>query len=142
MKLHHSLITILLLVCIACKSSPEKGATTKQTTNNENTTKPTVIHRVNAKTFSDKITALPNEQIVDVRTPGEFAEGAIDDAVNINYYDSDFAKQAGVQLDKNKPVMLYCAGGVRSAKAAKMLEKQGFTEVYDLDKGYKGWGKK
>lgn len=137
MKSHHILIAILLLTCIACKSSSEK-----QTTNTKNATKPTIIHRINAKAFSDKMTTLPNEQIVDVRTPGEFAKGAINDAVNINYYDSDFGKQAAAQLDKSKPVMLYCAGGVRSAKAAKTLKNQGFTEVYDLEKGYKSWENK
>jgi len=147
MELHQVLIAILLLTCIACKSSFEKPiatkqTTTKQTTNAENTTKSTAIHKVNAKIFLDKLGALPNEQIVDVRTFGEFAKGAINDAVNINYYDGDFGKQAGAQLDKNKPVMLYCAGGTRSAKAAKVLEKQGFTEIYDLEKGYKGWGNK
>lgn len=100
-----------------------------------------VIHRVDAKTFTKTIKELPNEQIVDVRTPDEFAEGAIDNAVNMNYHDSDFAEQAVGKLDKNKPVMLYCAGGVRSAKAAKILKKQGFTEIYDLEKGYSSWKK-
>jgi len=57
----------------------------------------------------------------------------------MNYHDRDFAEQTAGKLDKNKPVLLYCAGGVRSAKAAKILKKQGFTEIYDLKNGYTGW---
>ncbi len=127
-------IIVLAISLVACKSSSEEKISTP-------TTSTKVIHRVDTKTFAKTIEELPDEQIVDVRTPGEFAEGAIDNAVNMNYHDSDFAEQAVGKLDKNKPVMLYCAGGVRSAKAAKILKKQGFTQIYDLEKGYSSWKK-
>lgn len=135
MKLQYILI-VLMLAFGACKSSLEKKTATTTTAN---TSKQTVIKRVDNTTFAKAIKTLSNEQIVDVRTPGEFSKGAIENAVNMNYHDRDFAEQAVGKLDKNKPVMLYCAGGVRSAKAAKILKKQGFKEIYDLESGYTGW---
>ncbi|PJA06645.1 MAG: rhodanese-like domain-containing protein, partial [Flavobacteriales bacterium CG_4_10_14_0_2_um_filter_35_18] len=46
-------------------------------------------------------------QLVDVRTPSEFATGHIGKSVNIDYYDQDFSAKIG-KLDKSKPIYLYC----------------------------------
>ena len=77
-------------------------------------------------------------QLVDVRTPEEFNEGYIAKAQNINYesptFDEDITK-----LDKNKPVILYCQAGVRSAKCADKMVKAGFVKVYDLEGGISKW---
>lgn len=77
-------------------------------------------------------------QLVDVRTPGEYAGGHLKNARLINYYDADFATQIG-KLDKSKPVMVYCAAGSRSADAAKQLGQLGFKTVYDLEGGMRAW---
>ncbi len=79
-----------------------------------------------------------NSQIVDVRTPEEFAEGHIGKAVNMNVNDNDFESKIAT-LDKEKPVMVYCRSGGRSAKAAGILKEKGFKHVYDLDGGMIGW---
>ncbi|MBK7871137.1 MAG: rhodanese-like domain-containing protein [Saprospiraceae bacterium] len=80
-------------------------------------------------------------QLVDVRTPKEFEEGSIGNALNINYQAEDFA--AKIQdLDKNKPVYIFCRSGVRSGKAAKVMEGLGFNKVYDLQGGYLAWPQK
>ena len=76
--------------------------------------------------------------IVDVRTPEEYSEGKIGDAMNIDYYSADFKKQAEA-LDKTKPVLVYCRSGGRSGKSAEILEEMGFTEIYNLEGGYMGW---
>lgn len=139
----YTFLIILAMGLIACKSSSQKETTNSNPTTQVVTptkSEKTVIHRVDNATFNAKL-ADSNVQLVDVRTPGEYAKGAIDNSVNINYHDRDFAEQTAGKLDKNKPVMLYCAGGVRSAKAAKILKKQGFTEIYDLENGYGGWEK-
>ncbi len=44
-----------------------------------------------------------------------------------------------VTADKNKTVVLYCAGGMRSALAAESLKKMGFKRPVSLIGGYKGW---
>lgn len=77
-------------------------------------------------------------QIVDVRTPGEFSEGHIANAVNMDVTSDDFESKIEA-LDKDKPVMVYCKAGGRSAKAAGILKDKGFKQVYDLDGGMIGW---
>lgn len=134
----YTFLIVLTLGFIACKSSSQKETANQAATPAKS--EKTVIHRVDNAAFNAKL-ADSDVQLVDVRTPGEHAKGAIENSVNINYHDRDFAEQVAGKLDKNKPVMLYCAGGVRSAKAAKILEKQGFKEIYDLENGYGGWEK-
>ena len=78
-----------------------------------------------------------NKQLVDVRTPGEFSQGHIPGATNINLHDDSFNDRVS-QLDKSEPVMVYCAVGGRSATAASRLRSMGF-KVYDLKGGIRGW---
>jgi len=80
-------------------------------------------------------------QLVDVRTPEEFASGHLENAVNINFYADDFKDRIN-EMDKEKEVYLYCRSGGRSAKAAKELEAMGFKKVYDLEGGILKWQKK
>ena len=81
-----------------------------------------------------------NRQLIDVRTPQEYASGHIQHAVNINWNDQKLFTESLKGFDKNKPVYLYCRSGVRSAKAAAQLSKQGFT-VYDIQGGILEWEK-
>lgn len=77
-------------------------------------------------------------QLLDVRTPAEYAAGAIPDAANLDVKQADFAARADSLLDKSRPVAVYCKGGVRSRRAASQLVQKGYT-VYNLDKGYDSW---
>lgn len=79
-----------------------------------------------------------NVKLLDVRTPDEFNAGAIDNAINIDYFEANF-KDELLQLDKNQPLAIYCKSGGRSGRAAKLLKKLGFKEVYDLKGGYLNW---
>lgn len=94
---------------------------------------------VNAATFKKLIETKPG-QVLDVRTPEEWAEGTINGAIKINYYDKDFADQLD-KLDKTKPVYVYCKVGGRSGGAAKQMKKMGFKQVYNLEGGIKAWDK-
>lgn len=75
--------------------------------------------------IKDKIKA--GAAIIDVRTPDEFADGHYEGARNIP------VNVLGNRLDevgpKDRPVVLYCASGARSAMAAKMLKASGFADV-------------
>ena len=84
---------------------------------------------------------IPNLQLIDVRTPEEFAQGHIDGALNLNFYDDDFTQQLEQKLDKNRPVMLYCRSGNRSGQAASQMVTMGFKELYDLKGGFMAWPK-
>jgi rhodanese-related sulfurtransferase len=77
-------------------------------------------------------------QLVDVRTPEEFQDGAIAHAKNINVNDANF-KENIAKLDKKKPVYIYCRSGARSQKAAKIMVDLGFEQVIDLQGGYMNW---
>ena len=92
---------------------------------------------VDAKNFKAKLTE-EGVQIVDVRTPNEYAQGNIAGSTNIDYFGKDFQSQLNT-LDKSKPVLVYCAVGGRSGKAAKQMKKMGFMVVYDLKGGYNNW---
>ena len=84
--------------------------------------------------------AKENIQLLDVRSPKEIKEGFIKKAKFANYFDADFYDKASNQLDKNKPVYLYCRSGNRSGKSAKILQEKGF-EVYNVLGGYNQWKK-
>lgn len=75
-------------------------------------------------------------QLVDVRTPEEFKEGEIDDALNIDFLQNESFTTQFEKLDKEEPVYIYCRSGNRSGKAANQLQKMGFKEIYDLEGGY------
>lgn len=76
--------------------------------------------------------------LIDVRTPGEYEQGHLENALNINIADESFKEEVG-KLDKSEPVYVYCKVGGRSAKAASMLEEMGFEQVYDLEGGIRNW---
>ena len=90
-----------------------------------------------ATTFEKKMSA-PNVQLIDVRTPEEFAEGHLPKAVNIDVNSDDFETKV-TSLDKEQPVMVYCKMGGRSAKAAEKLKELGFKNITDLDGGFSNW---
>ena len=77
-------------------------------------------------------------QLIDVRTSEEYSKGFIEEAQNIDYNSTDFANKIS-KLDKNKPVLLYCAMGGRSSKASKVFKSQGFKNIYDLKGGFLSW---
>ena len=89
----------------------------------------------------DEFSALFDDQQVqrlDVRTLGEYSEGHIPGALNINVLDEAFAAMADSVLQKTEPVALYCRSGKRSKKAAALLSAKGYS-VYELDKGFNAW---
>ncbi|GGD88647.1 rhodanese-like domain-containing protein [Planktosalinus lacus] len=80
-------------------------------------------------------------QLIDVRTEGEFNDGSIQRAQNICVTTNGF-KEKVKNLDKEKPVYLYCKSGKRSANAAEILKEMGFKEIYDMTGGYDEWSEK
>jgi phage shock protein E len=66
--------------------------------------------------------------LLDVRTPGEFAEGHVDGAINVPLQ----ALPAGAaSVDRDRPVVVYCQSGGRSAQARSILSAEGYT-VHDM----------
>jgi rhodanese-related sulfurtransferase len=73
--------------------------------------------------------------ILDVRTEKEFLSGAIDGAINLDFYASDFSQKLN-KLDKNKIYLIYCRSGNRSKSVLMMMKQLGFGYVYELDSGF------
>jgi copper transport protein len=76
--------------------------------------------------------------LLDIRTPGEFAEARLDGAVNIDFYEADFADQIDA-LDKDTTYVVYCRSDNRSGQAMDLFRELGFTEVYEIDGGIVNW---
>lgn len=66
--------------------------------------------------------------ILDVRNPQECVSGCIKNSVNIPLV---LLSERFTKIDRSKPVLVYCASGMRSASAKAFLERNGFKEVYD-----------
>jgi rhodanese-related sulfurtransferase len=92
---------------------------------------------LDAQAFAKKITE-PGVTLIDVRTPGEFAAGHIEGAINIDIegmqFDSDIAK-----LDKGAQYAIYCQSGRRSVNAANTMSEAGFTNLLNLSNGIASW---
>ena len=100
-------------------------------------TKTDGVEVLNTVRFEQKMNE-ENVQLVDVRTPDEFTEGHLPNAINIDINGNSFNLETA-KLDKEKPVMVYCKMGGRSAKAAANLKEQGFKNISDLDGGITSW---
>lgn len=88
--------------------------------------------------FNQKLSATPQGQLLDVRTPTEYAQGHLAKSQNLDFRDPVFVQKIAT-LDKDKPVFVYCLSGGRSGQAAKLLAQNGFKEVYDMQGGYLKW---
>lgn len=94
------------------------------------------FNSVDAQYFASVI-ARNDVQLVDVRTPAEYAEGHIVGAVNIDVQSPDFAEKI-TTLNKSRKVAVYCRSGRRSKMAAEQLDKAGFR-VIELEGGIQSW---
>ena len=130
------IIATLFLFIISCKDIKEQKTTELESQSKQETIQ-VANEKVDATVFKSK-TENKDVQLIDVRTPEEFIDGHLKNAQNINFYDDNFLTLMN-NLDKSKPVYLYCRSGGRSGSAAKKLEAQGFTEIYDLKGGFLDW---
>ncbi|MDX6470144.1 MAG: sulfur-carrier protein adenylyltransferase/sulfurtransferase [Gaiellaceae bacterium] len=76
--------------------------------------------------------------LIDVREPDEWADGHIPSAVHVprGFFESKIEQAAP---DHTRPVVVYCAGGARSAFAARTLQELGYENVVSLAGGYTEW---
>ena len=88
--------------------------------------------------FEETLRQTPNPQLVDVRTLEEYAEECLPGAINIDVKAENFGSLIA-QLDKSRPVFVYCRLGKRSMQAASVLKKNHFDVVYNLDGGINAW---
>lgn len=95
-------------------------------------------NNLDAVAFAEKINELPTAPVLDVRTPGEFADGHLKNAVNIDWNGSTFESEVN-KLNKEDAVFVYCLSGGRSHSAAEKMRSMGFKTVYELNGGIIKW---
>ncbi len=96
------------------------------------------IKNLEPKAFSETLKTTTNAQIIDVRTPQEFAAGHLENAQNIDWLGDNFDANAQ-KLDKTKPIFIYCKTNNRSSQAAEKLEELGFKNIYNMKGGLLKW---
>ena len=123
---HIIVILLSLSLLVSCKSE-----TKEIPKENESVKVEAVIQLLEPAAFKKAITN-SEVQLLDVRTPAEYEEGHIENALLIDFNSEDFKKNVQSQLDKTRPVYIYCGSGGRSAMASELIAEMGFTEIYDL----------
>jgi rhodanese-related sulfurtransferase len=97
-----------------------------------------VCDNLNAAQANAWLREHPETQVLDVRSTGEYEGGALPKALNISIGDEAFDSKVA-SLDKEKPVLVYCAGGFRSRKAVARLKQLGFRNIQHIHRGYMSW---
>src|SRR2546423_6915126 len=96
------------------------------------------IKEVSVQEVNDKLNPDNGFTLLDVREADEWEQGHLDKAI---FLPRGFleVKADKTLTEKNQPVVVYCAGGVRSALAAKTLQDLGYTNVYSMRGGFTEW---
>ncbi|MCH2216198.1 MAG: rhodanese-like domain-containing protein [Flavobacteriales bacterium] len=87
--------------------------------------------------FREKMNSDLNYTLLDVRTSDEFTEGSIEGAKNLDFFSARF-KEEVLKLSKDKNCYVYCKSGMRSGKAVKFLNENGYT-AFNLKGGISAW---
>jgi len=87
---------------------------------------------------NDVAARLDHFTLLDVREPEEYEQGAVPGAVHLPRGNLEFSIE-GRLTDKDSPIAVYCAGGVRSAFAAKTLQDLGYSDVVSIIGGFNKW---
>ena len=80
-----------------------------------------------------------NAVIIDVRTPEEFAESHLPEANNFPVDTLSQNIETIKKLQRDKPLLVYCRSGKRSARATEILQNLGVNSLYNLKGGIKAW---
>ena len=115
-----------LLVVISCKPKLTPNADTA------------IPMEINSTQLADMISKNQNIVLLDVRTPGEIADGKISGALEIDYFGDDFAAKVD-KLNKGDHYVVYCKSGGRSAKSVALMKEKGFAKCTNLEGGYTAW---
>ena len=85
----------------------------------------------------NQVIDLSQFQVLDTREKEEYEVSHLDGAIWVGY--DTFTLQNVADLDKTKPVLVYCTVGARSQDIGKKLQAAGFTQVYNLYGGIIHW---
>lgn len=89
-------------------------------------------------TPADVVDLVGTTVFLDVREPDEYEQGTVPGAIHIPRGHLEFQVEGRI-VDKAAPIVVYCAGGIRSAFATKTLGDLGYTDVVSVDGGFNRW---
>ena len=89
-------------------------------------------------TPADVVDLVGTTVFLDVREPDEYEQGTVPGAIHIPRGHLEFQVEGRI-VDKSAPIVVYCAGGIRSAFATKTLGDLGYTDVVSVDGGFNRW---
>ncbi|HEX8912679.1 MAG TPA: rhodanese-like domain-containing protein [Humisphaera sp.] len=137
--MRHPPVRSMLFVLAAAVASPALAADPKSPAP---ATQPAATPKLDVEAF-DKARQQPGAIVLDVRSPDEFADGHVPGAVNIPVAgkEGDKFDKAVAALPKDKPLLVHCRSGVRSAKAIAKLREMGFTNLSEFPGGWVAWAK-
>ena len=120
-----------MLSCAQAPSTSETASSAQETA--------AIMKDVSNDTFLALMADKPEALLLDVRTPEEWNDGHLEGASHADYWGDEQAFQAAMDaIPRDRPVLVYCAGGGRSGLTAKELIKAGHHEVR-LENGISGW---
>jgi rhodanese-related sulfurtransferase len=118
------------------------GCTTDTDTNTDTQAQPQATIQTVAPAAFKALAESKDYTVIDVRSPEETAPqngGKIyEDALNINFYEPNFAEEIKA-LDRDKKYLLYCRSGSRSGKTAAIMQAAGFENITHLEGGKMAW---
>lgn len=118
--------TVVLLVLPLVVAACGGGSTTR------------VIETVSPEVAAERLAEAPAPVVLDIRTPEEVAAGRLAGAVNIDFYEADFADRIAA-LDRDAGYVVYCRSGSRSGQAMELFDSLGFSNVTEIDGGIVAW---
>ncbi|WP_018341765.1 thioredoxin domain-containing protein [Cytophaga aurantiaca] len=129
MKKYFLRIVVVFVVALSACSNQQQAQALTETADSV---------KLSAVAFDEKLKNTKDAILLDVRTPDEFSEAHIQNATNVDWNNADF-KTKVAQLDKSKPVFVYCLRGGRSSSSIEFLQANGFQQVYELEGGILKW---
>ncbi len=136
-KKHFALLSIMVLagfLVLSCNSSASSET-------QENATDSTPVNPEERVLDKEAFAAGMKKSgavLVDLRMPGEFDQGHIEGAINIDFFGPEF-KYKLLELNKKKKYYLYCKNETRSKMSMQFMQDNDFKEVYMLKGGYEEW---
>ncbi len=128
-------IKLVVILFTLASMTAWAGVKSKEEISNEAKAK---APHISSQQLSDSLSEKQNLVLVDIRTEDEYEAGHIQGAQWLPRGTLEFSIQNLVK-DPDTRIVLYCNSGGRSALATLTLEDMGYTNVVDLDGGFKAW---
>ena len=98
------------------------------------------LNNLRPEAFHQRLEQSPDAVVIDVRTPAEFEEDQLDNALNISYFDEELWDKIE-KMDRSRTYFIYCRTGRRSIRVCTLMRNGGFDndKVFNLDGGLVAW---